>query len=156
MWGLMHTLQNKVNGGYTSFAAHLKNNQSPFKNKVTTINIMATDSENMIPAGMMPKSINKGYAYVNTTWVNSDGPLAFVNGIKDLKAVTKENSMAIFKLDAENSPYKSSSLLANTSVLMPGQSGVKPDTENSTITEVCQYVVLIRNSKAATPIKAML
>ncbi|NDK56877.1 TraB/GumN family protein [Pontibacter fetidus] len=156
MWGLMHMLQNKVNGGYTSFAAHLKNNDSPFRNKITTINIMATDSENMIPAGMMPKSINKGQAYVNTTWVNSDGPMVFVNGIKDLKAVTKENSVAIFKLNAQDSPYKSSALLSNTSVLMPGQGGVKPDAENATITQACQYVVLIRNSKAATPIKAML
>lgn len=156
MWGLMHTLQNKVNGGYTSFAALLKNEESPFRNKVITINIMATDSENMIPAGMMPVALNKGYAYVNTTFVNSDGPLAFVNGIKDLKAVTKANSMSIFKLDAENSPYRSSSLLANTSVLVPGQSGIKPDIKKATVTDACQYVVLIRNSKAATPIKAML
>src|SRR5690606_30969780 len=59
MWGLMHTLQNKVNGGYTSFASYLKNEESPFKNSVVSINIFATDSENMIPAGMMPAAINK-------------------------------------------------------------------------------------------------
>lgn len=155
MWGLMHTLQNKVNGGYTSFAAHLKNNESLFKNKVTTINIFASDSENMIPANTMPASLNKGQAYVSTTWVNSDGPLAFVNGIKDLKAVTRERSMTLFKVDGETSPYRTSSLLAHTRVLIPGQ-GIAPDAANPTITEACQYVVLIRNSKATQPIRATL
>src|SRR5690606_860501 len=49
MWGLMHTLQQKVNDGFSSFAYLLKTQDSPFQNKVTTINIFASDSENMIP-----------------------------------------------------------------------------------------------------------
>lgn len=155
MWGLMHTLQSSVNNGYTSFAAILKNEDSPFKGKVTSINILATDSENMIPAGSMPPALHKGQAYINTTWVNSDGPLAFVAGIKDLKAVTKPHTMAIFKMDGEASPYRTSSSLTQTNILIPGQ-GIAPDAANPTITQSCQYVVLIRNSKAATPIKATL
>lgn len=156
MWGLMHTLQQKVNDGFSSFAYLLKTQDSPFQNKVTTINIFASDSENMIPAGMMPASINKGKAYVNTLWVNSDGPLAFVNGIKDLKSVTKAHSMAIFKLNGVESPYHTSTLLATTRVLVPSQSGIHPTVEKPSITQLCQYAVLIRNSPATTPIKSTL
>lgn len=156
MWGLMHALQSEVNEGYRSFAYLLKNQQSPFRNKVTTIGIFASDSENMIPARAMPASLNKGQAYINSTWVNSDGPMAFVNGIKDLRALTQEHSMAIFKLNGEASPYLTSSLLATTRILMPGQAGIHPAAENPTSTELYQYAVLIRNSKAATPIKSTL
>ncbi|WP_018476192.1 TraB/GumN family protein [Pontibacter roseus] len=155
MWGLMHTLQNSVNEGYTSFAAILKKEDSPFKGKVTSINIMATDSENMIPAASMPPALHKGQAYINTTWVNSDGPLAFVAGIKDLKAVTRPHTTSLFKVDSEASPYRTSSLLAQTNILLLGQ-GIAPDSPNPTITQACQYIVLIRNSKAATPIEATL
>ncbi|WP_299760231.1 hypothetical protein [uncultured Pontibacter sp.] len=155
MWGIFHTLQTSVNNGFRPFAALLKYNESPFKGKVVSINILANDSENMIPARMMPEALNKGNAYVNTTWVNNDGPLVFVDGIKDLKAVTKKNSITIFKVDAENSPYRTSSRLAETTILIPNQ-GIKPDAENPTITQACQYVVLIRNSKALTPIKTLL
>ncbi|PKV67376.1 TraB/GumN family protein [Pontibacter ramchanderi] len=156
MWGLMHTLQSEVNEGYLSFAYLLKNQESPFRNKITTIGIFASDSENMIPARAMPASFNKGQAYINSTWVNSDGPMAFVNGIKDLRALTKEHSMAIFKLTGQASPYLTSSLLATTRILMPGQAGIHPAAENPTSTELYQYAVLIRNSKAATPIKSSL
>jgi hypothetical protein len=94
----------------------------------------------------------KAKAYFNTSWVNSNGPLVFVNGIKDLEAVTRENSITLFKMDSSNSPYARSSRLVKTNVVIPGQS-IVPDAANPSIAEAFRYVFLIRNSKALQPLE---
>jgi hypothetical protein len=106
----------------------------------------------MMPGKQVPAAIGKGKAYFNTGWANSDGPLVFVNGIRDLKAVTQENSITIFKLEGQNSPYRHSPKLAQVKVLIPGQS-LTPDPEAGTDDPAFQYVILIRNSKALEPLK---
>jgi hypothetical protein len=126
-------------------------NRPPFKNKIVSLNIYALDSENMMPGRQVPAAIGKGKPYFNTSWGNSNGPLVFVNGIRDLKAVTRENSITIFRLDAKNSPYPGSPKLAQVKVLIPGQS-ITPDNETGTVAPAFQYVVLIRNSKALEPL----
>ncbi|WP_299817887.1 hypothetical protein [uncultured Pontibacter sp.] len=152
MWGYTHAMQNQVGGGRTPFAALLQHEMNTFKGKVVSLNIMSLDSENMMPTIVMPEAMRDGKAYVTTSWVNSDGPMVFIDGIKDLKALTKKNSVSIFKVDGRNSPYRTSSRLALTKVLLPGQN-IQVQDDKPTIIKACQYVVLIRNSKAATPIK---
>jgi hypothetical protein len=98
-----------------------------------------------------PDTIKHSKPYITTTWVNSDGPLAFVNGIKDLKAESRKNKATLFKLDSEASPYKTSDLLTKTKVLIPGQT-IFPDKAETSITEAFPYVILIRNSPAVEPL----
>ncbi len=153
LWGFFHTLQIPMKREHriTPFAAHIKNEASPFRNKVVSLNIYALDSENMMPGKQVPAAIGKGKPYFNTSWGNSDGPLVFVNGIEDLKAVTRENSITIFRLAGQNSPYLGSPKLAQVKVLIPGQS-LTPDNETEIVTAAFQYAVLIRNSKALEPL----
>jgi hypothetical protein len=104
----------------------------------------------MMSGKIMLPVIGKGKAYFNTTWANSDRPLVFVNGINDLKAVTRENSITIFNIAAYGSPYRGSSRLVQVKVLIPGQN-LTPDPAAGT-DAAFQYVVLIRNSKALAPL----
>lgn len=153
LWGFFHTLQIPMKGRkrVTPFAAYIRNEESPFRNEVVSLNIYALDSQNMMPGKTVPAAIGKGKAYFNTSWANSDGPLAFVNGIKDLKAVTRENSITIFNINAQDSPYRGSSRLAQVKVLIPGQS-ITPDPAAAPGIPAYQYVVLIRNSPALEPL----
>jgi hypothetical protein len=85
--------------------------------------------------------------YINIIYVNSNGPLAFVTGIKDLQAASRKNTITLFKIDNNSSPYKTSSLSINTRMLIPGLT-IRPGHENLTIAEAFLYVILIRNSVA--------
>ncbi|QHT69523.1 erythromycin esterase family protein [Rhodocytophaga rosea] len=155
LWGFFHTMQVPIKRDHMvwPFAALLKHSQdSPFRNKVVSLNIYALDSENMMPGKMLPASIRKGKSYFNTSWANSDGPLAFVGGIKDLRAVSAESTATLFKLNGANSPYRTSSRLAETKVLIPGQSLEVAD-KTATTEDVFQYVILLRNGEALEPIE---
>ena len=152
LWGFFHTLPGTVNGGKKKpFAAYLKQADSPFRGKVVAMNIYALDSENMMPSKALPASINPGKAYVNTTWANGDGPLAFTFGVNDLRAVTEENTITLFKLSGEESPYWHSSQLTRTKVIIPGQS-IEADGKDPRIPDAFPYVFLMRNSKALQPL----
>jgi hypothetical protein len=157
LWGYGHTLPYSVKNGVQPFAALISEEGSIFRGKLVAINIFAVDSENLVPTSGMPEWIPKpdtakqNKPYITTTWVNSDGPLAFVNGIKDLKAESRENTATMFKMDGDSSPYKTSDLLTKTKVLIPGQT-IIPDKVETTITEAFPYVILIRNSPAAKPL----
>ncbi|QHL87999.1 hypothetical protein GU926_11395 [Nibribacter ruber] len=151
MWGMFHAIPVQVERG-TPFAYLLQHASSPFKNKAVSIGVYTLDSESMMPTATMPSFVSKGQRFVNTTMSNNDGPLVFVNGIKDLRAVTKENSMTLFKTNAPGTPYKNSERLASFKVLMPNQS-IAFKQANTGLADVFQYICLVRNSRATTPVE---
>lgn len=114
-----------------------------------SLNTYVLDGENMMPGKMVPAAIGKGKPYFNTTRTNGDGPLVFVHGIRDLRAVTRPHSVSIFNLAAGGSPYRNSPRLVQVKVLIPGQ-GLTPDADPSV--PAYQYVVHIRDTKAAEPL----
>ncbi|KAA3440595.1 TraB/GumN family protein [Rufibacter hautae] len=150
MWGLFHTLPVELQRG-VPFAYYLQGKNSPFRGKTVSIGVYTIDSENMMPAASLPAFLSKGQRYVNSTMANNDGPMVFVNGIKDLRAASRENSITLFKTDAPGSPYRTSSRLASIKVLFPNQS-IDFAGEHPRITQVFQYVCLVRNSPALTPL----
>ncbi|RNI23575.1 TraB/GumN family protein [Rufibacter latericius] len=150
MWGLFHTLPVELERG-VPFAFYLQKENSPFRGKTVSIGVYTIDSENMMPAASLPGFLSKGERYVNSTLANNDGPMVFVNGIKDLRATSRENSLTLFKTDAPDSPYQTSSRLASIKVLFPNQS-IAFAGENPRVTQVFQYVCLVRNSPALTPL----
>ena len=151
LWGFTHTLPGSVNGGYRPFASLLRSPGSPFRQQVVALGTYAIDSENMIPGRELPKGFTKGKPYVNIPWANSDGPLIFVNGIKDLVAVTRLNTVTLFKLNGKDSPYFASDRLTRTKVLIPGQS-LEADQPDWHATDMFSHVFLIRNSPALQPL----
>ena len=153
LWGFFHTMQIPMQRGrrVMPFAAHLQSTGSPFRGKVVSLNAYVLNGENMMPGRMVPAAIGKGKAYFNTTWANADGPLVFVRGIKDARAVTRPHSVTIFNLAAKDSPYRGSPRLSQVKVLIPGQS-LTPAPDAGTGIPAYQYVVLIRNTEALTPL----
>ena len=150
MWGLFHTIPVEVERGIP-FAYLLQSQNSAFKGKAVSIGVYTLDSESMMPAAALPAFLGKGERYVNSTLANNDGPMVFIDGIKDLRAVTRPNSITLFKTGAPGSPYRSSSRLASIQVLFPNQS-IAFAGENPTVAAVFPYICLIRNSKALTPL----
>ena len=47
-----------------------------------------------------------------TDITNMNGPFILVKGINDLKAISQPNSISLYHLDAENSPYRKTQNLA--------------------------------------------
>jgi|GEM_PF-490559 len=154
LWGFFHTLQIPMQRDrrVMPFAAHLQSAGSPFRGKVVSLNAYVLDGENMMPGKRVPAAIGKGKAYFNTTWANADGPLVFVHGIADLRAVTRPHSVTIFDLAGKDSPYRGSPRLSRVKVLIPGQA-LSPAPDAGTGIPAYQYVVLIRNTEALTPLR---
>ncbi|WP_192822731.1 erythromycin esterase family protein [Rufibacter sp. LB8] len=154
MWGIFHTIPVKVERGLP-LAYLLQQPESSFKGKTVSIGVYTLDSESMMPAAALPAFLSKGQRFVNTTWANNDGPMVFVNGIKDLRAAAGDSPMTMFKTDAAGSPYLTSTRLASFEVLMPNQSIAFAEA-NPSITKVFPYVCLVQKSEATTPYTARL
>lgn len=144
LWGYYHTLQAPLRIG-VPFAALIKQSDLPFNNKVVSLNILSLGSDMMIPPGFKPQPPAGKVGYFN-----NNGPFVFVEGIKDLKALTDKNSVTIFKLNNENSPYRHSQRLARVKTWV-ARSFIPAD--DAATTDLFQYVVLVRDSEALTPLR---
>jgi hypothetical protein len=110
-----------------------------------SLNILSLGSDMMIPPGFKPQPAGGKVGYFN-----SNGPFVFVDGIKDLKALTQENSLTIFKLDEPGSPYRQSQKLARVKTWV-AKSFIPRD--DAVTTDLFQYAVLMRDSEALTPLR---
>jgi hypothetical protein len=145
LFGLFHILQNGIN----------KNNSQPFASrlkskgcKVTSILCLNIDSEMYFPKNeQFPTPPNE-----KTGLLNMDGPLVLVKGINDLKDASDKNTNTLFNLVQTNSPYFGSLKLTKTKSNFIGLQMVPYDEQLST-PDFFQYVILVRNSKALSPLK---
>ncbi|MGG7551818.1 hypothetical protein ACQ7CX_14460 [Chryseobacterium arthrosphaerae] len=143
LFGFYHVLQNGVKKDEKPFAERLKN--SGF----TTSSIVSytIDSEMYLPKNpQFPTPEDQ-----KITWINADGPLMLVKGINDFKEITSANSITLFRLNAKNSPYQNSGKLITVKSRMFGDSFTPK--ENTSTLDYFQYAVLLRNSKALTPLQ---
>lgn len=74
-----------------------------------------------------------------------------VKGINDCKDFEKPNSITLFKLNTNNSPYQQSDKLISVKSRMFGES-FNPQ-ENTHTLDYFQYVGITRNSKALIPLQ---
>ena len=150
LFGYYHSLQSSVNeNNRFPFAAKLKRYAAypPFQ-KVQSITTYTLESEMYMPKmeGMPTPPDNK------LTMFNIDGPIALVRGVKDLKATSQPNSLTLYHLDAENSPYKKSQNLAGVNVNFIGDK-VVPNNSTQVTTDFFQHIILLRGSKSLSPLK---
>lgn len=146
--GFAHVLQSPTSQARTSFAAKLKQSDLPFAKAIKSIVCYNLDSEvRLPPTGSFPAPPDE-----KSGLLNADGPILIVNGIKDLKEVTKERTVTLFNLEAANSPYNDSQRLMRVNVNFLGEDILPGDESQSTI-DFFQYVILSRNSKALTKIE---
>lgn len=143
LFGFYHVLQHGVKKNEKPFAERLKN--SGFK--ISGIVSYTLDSEMYLPKNpQFPAPDDQKIG-----WINADGPLMLVKGINDFKEFTQPNSITLFKLNANNSPYQHSNKLISIKSIMFGESFTPQ--ENTNTLDYFQYMVLLRNSKALTPLQ---
>lgn len=143
LFGFYHVLQHSIQKDGKPFAERLKN--SGFK--TSSIVSYTLDSEMYLPKNpQFPTPEDQ-----KIDWINADGPLMLVKGINDFKDYVQPNSITLFKLNAQNSPYKNSDKLISIKSRMFGES-FTPQTKTNTL-DYFQYMVLLKNSKALTPIQ---
>jgi hypothetical protein len=145
LFGLFHVLQNGVNSdNFQPFGARLKTNGF----KTTSIACLYIDSKIYLPKNNQiptPPSEQIGF-------LNMDGPLVLVKGINDLKKTSNKNEATLFNLKAVKSPYFKSKKLITMKTNFFNQV-ITPFNEQLSTTDFVQYAIIIRNSKALTPIK---
>lgn len=143
LFGFYHVLQHTIKKDGKPFAERLKN--SGFKTSSIVSNTL--DSEMYLPKNpQFPTPEDQ-----KIDWINADGPFMLVKGINDFKELTQPNSMTLFKLNSKDSPYQNSDKLISIKSRMFGES-FTPQEKTNTL-DYFQYIVLLKNSKALTPIQ---
>lgn len=149
LFGYSHGMQSGISERNTyPFAAKLKRNTTfPQFQKVQTIACLNLESEMYFPPfeGMPTPPDNK------TSLCNMDGPILLCKGIKDVKAVSALNTITLFHLNENNSPYRNSQRLAGVKVNVLGDE-VLPKNAQQKTTDFFQHVILMRGSKSLSPL----
>lgn len=149
LFGYFHGMQSGISERNTyPFAAKLKRNTTfPQFKKIQTIACLTLESDvYMPPFEGMPSPPDK-----KTSLCNMDGPLILSKGIKDIKAVSALNTMTLFHLNENDSPYRNSQRLAGAKVNVLGNSVLPKDAQQAT-TDFFQHVILMRGSKSLSPL----
>lgn len=84
-------------------------------------------------------------------FLNADGPITYSKGIKNLRKSTNVNSVMLFKLNSEGSPYNICSDLVGYKSSLKFLFGEILPSSNKVTTDYFQYILLTRGSEAATP-----
>ncbi|WP_291047615.1 hypothetical protein [Empedobacter sp. UBA1574] len=143
LFGYYHVLQNATENGRGTFASELKKSNI----KTTSFVSYTIDSEMYMPKNpQFPTPENE-----KIDWINADGPLQLVKGINDLKELSKPNTIILFKLNSQYSPYNNSKYLINVKSRIFGEN-IVPQNGRFT-TDYFQYVFVLRNSQALTKMK---
>ena len=149
LFGYAHGLQAGVGERNSHYlAAKFKRNGTfPQFQKIQTIACLTLESEMYLPPFEgMPTPPDK-----KTGMFNLDGPIALTKGIKDAKTVAAPNAVTLFNLNASDSPYKKTQRLMGVQINLLGQEVLAYDDKKPT-TDFFQYVLLLRGSKALSPL----
>lgn len=157
--GFFHTLQAGYNNN-TPFAAWLKQmNMGP----VVSLQMYALDSETALPnlsglRAVMPKTYADRMLQDRSSFpqdgrylpypLSNDAAMMAVEGIALLKALSEPNSISLFKISGAASPFEQTALLSEIKGIQP----VLRTDKRQTAADAFQYVILFRNSPAATPL----
>jgi len=143
LFGYFHVLQNQTEIGDNTFASELKKSGI----KTTSFVSYTLDSEMYLPKNpQFPTPEDE-----KVSWINADGPLQLVKGINDFRTSSEPNTITLFKINSQNSPYLKSQHLVNVKSRFIGEN-ITPKKDKFT-TDYFQYVFLVRNSSALTKLK---
>lgn len=137
--GQAHVFQANYNG-IQPFAAWIKSN----KNHVLSITHLALNSFAYIPKGSgIPTPEDE-----MTEWISINGPVMYFHNIVNIDKAFDSPTIAICRLDAENSPFTKGLDFVKQHSTMPFLTGgnIKPD-ESKTTTDYFQYVFVTKGLK---------
>lgn len=158
--GFYHCLQADYEGS-KPLACQLKE-QNVSGGKIVSVQMLAIDCKTMLPySGSIKQIMPKEYAEKLIDGVpgfpkdgrylpyglSNDNQMMQIDGISVLKESSLPNSITLFKLTGSNSPYNTNNKLAQVS----GFQTLKLADKKTATTSAFQYVLLFRNSEAATP-----
>lgn len=154
-WGFFHVLQSKTNGGKgQSFTnALLSDADLNLKGKIVSMACLYSGSKMMMPTASMPQMwAEQGKRYSAVSQFNNDGPLMMVNNLTPFKEASQPNTATLFKLDGAGSPFLTEKADIKYNAFMPREQQILLDEEGKFMANYFQYLILIRNSAATTPI----
>jgi len=154
-WGFFHVLQAKTNEGKgTSFVTMLLNDfDLNLKGKIASIGFMFVDSKMIFPNAFIPEQWqDKGKQYTAIDKFNYDGPITTFNFIEDFKSVGKPDATTLIRLDRIGSVFTKQPIIVKYNELMPVEQRMTFDEPGKNAADYFQYVILVRNSPAVTPI----
>jgi hypothetical protein len=149
LFGYAHGMQSGIGARNSHYlAAKFKRNATfPQFQKIQTIACLTLESEMYVPENNEVPSPPDH----KTAWFNVDGPMALTKGIKDVKSIAPLNAITLLNLNAADSPYKKSQRLMGVKINLLGQE-VLPSNDKQPMTDFFQYVLIMRGSKALSPV----
>ncbi|CAM3729347.1 erythromycin esterase family protein [Mucilaginibacter galii] len=154
-WGFFHVLQSKTNGGKgQSFTNALLNDADlNLKGKIVSMACLYSGSKMMMPTASLPQMwAEKGKRYSAVNQFNNDGPLMNVSNLIPFKEVCQPNTATLFKLDGADSPFLTEKADIKYNAFMPRDQQIMLNEDGKFMADYFQYLILIRNSEATTPI----
>jgi hypothetical protein len=147
-FGFAHTLQAYP---YT-FAGRIKKDQEiMLADKMVSLNALYVDSYLTVTSKGLPKFMRSKEKFTRLKLSYDNYLFMYLKGIKDYKKVTKKNTINLFRLDGENSPYKKSLRGTKNFALIPIWDGFKIEDKNTVTTDYAQYVIFVRNADWVKP-----
>ncbi|WBA40550.1 erythromycin esterase family protein [Hymenobacter canadensis] len=152
MWGLAHVLQSPLEGGTTLFAGLVRQSDLPVRDKVVSLLCVFSECQLLMPTSSLPAAWQApGQRFTPTDKFNHDGPLTRIVGLEELKRRTQPGSSTIFQLNAPAAAANRQPIRVTYAPGIPAgqQIRFRSDLPN---TAYVQYLVLVRNSRALTPL----
>ena len=147
-FGFAHTLQAYP---YT-LAGRIKNDKElSLSGKMVSMNALYVDSYLTVTSKGLPKFMRSKNEFTRLKLSYDNYLFMYLKGIRDYKKVTDKNTITLFKLDGENSPYKESLRGTKNFALVPIWDGFKIEDKNTVTTDYAQYVFFVRNADWVKP-----
>ena len=147
-WGIFHVLKARVDDSARPLALRLRDSGHPFADGIVSLIMVYADAEMNMPSRSLPEAIRPEGPFFDAPMSQDDPYLQYLKGIRDLKVVADGADAAIFRLDAEGSPYEEGDRLIRQQGLMTKIFPFEVSVEDGRPTE---YVILVNGSDALTP-----
>ena len=147
-FGFSHTLQAYSN----TFAGLIKKDTTlPYTAKMVSLNTLYVDSKLTVDSRALPKFMqDKGKAFTKFKYSQDNRLFMYIKGIADYKKVTEPNTISLLKLDAQGSPYLTSTRGTKVKKLITIWEAYDI-IDGTYTTDYAQYLLFVRNADWIQP-----
>ncbi|MDU0369356.1 erythromycin esterase family protein [Hymenobacter endophyticus] len=152
MWGLAHVLQSPMQSGTTLFAGLVRQSDLPVRDKVVSLLCVFSECQLLMPTSFLPAAWQvPGQRFTPSDKFNHDGPLTRIAGLEELKRRTQPGTTTIFQLNAPAAATNRQPIRVTYAPGIPAGQQIRFRADLPA-TAYVQYLVLVRNSPALTPL----
>jgi hypothetical protein len=147
-FGFAHTLQAY---SYT-LAGRIKQDTSlSLSNRIVSMNALYVDSHLTVTSAGLPGFMRSKEDFTRLKLSYDSRLFMYLKGISDYKKVSEKSTITLFRLDADDSPYRTSLRGTRNFALIPIWDGFKIEDKNTVTTDYAQYIFLVRNADWVVP-----